>query len=125
MEESKISYGLKLKGKDRVLGVRKEYNEGKYFANGYSYYLDEWEDEKWTVEDYDKVVMAKWTSEDWYNSSYDEPVNPYHPLELEIIKIVTITVIKETDLEDEVEIVNQKLKSQGYSIIELKDYLDD
>lgn len=123
LSDSKIYYGLKLKDKDRVLGIRKEPNVDKSYANEYSYYLDEWEEEKWMTEDYDMVVMAKWTSEDWYNSTYEEPVNPYHPLELEIIKTVTITVVKETDIADEIELVNQKLKKQGYATIDKKDYI--
>jgi hypothetical protein len=125
METTKVQYGLKLKKKDRILGIERTYNgDDRYACGEYTYRLDEWcGDKPWLVDSYDDVVMAKWVSEEWYNSEYESPVNPYNPLDLEIIKVVTITVVKETDLEDEIDLVNEQLKVQGYSTIDKEDYL--
>jgi hypothetical protein len=123
MESTKVTYGLKLKDKDRLLGIKKTHNEGKSNCGEYTFQLDEWEDEKWFVDDEFVVLMAKWTSEVWYNSSYEAPVNPYHPLELEVVKVVSIYVSKETNVIDELAMVNLELKEKGYAEIDEDDYL--
>lgn len=124
IDEPRLQYGLKIVGKERLLGVEIKHNgEDRVACGEYTYQLDEWSEDTWLMEDYNSVVMAKWTSEEWYNSSYDEPVNPYHPLELEIVKIVTITTVKDSDIKDEIEEVNAKLKEQGYNEIDADDYV--
>jgi hypothetical protein len=125
VESPKIQYGLIYKKKDRMLGIEKAYNgDDRYACGEYTYKLSEWLDEEpWLLDDLNKVLMAKWASEEWYNSSYEEPVNPYHPTDLEIIKVVTIVTTMESDVLEELEVVNENLKEQGYAPINVKKYV--
>lgn len=125
MESPRVQYGLVYKKKDRILGIESKYNgEDRYACGEYTWTLNEWSDEPWLLEDLNKVLMAKWSSEEWYNSNYEEPVNPYHPTDLEVIKVVTITTPMESDTLEELEVVNEKLKEQGYAEIDVKKYVE-
>lgn len=127
MESNEVKYGLLLKKKGRILGIEIIPNgDDRYACGEFTYQLDEWSsDTPWLVDSYEQALMAKWTSEEWYNSSYEEPVNPYHPLELDIIKVITIRVPAEGTIESELEVVNNKLKTQGYATIDIEDYKKD
>jgi hypothetical protein len=116
MESPKIQYGLMYQDK-HLLSCRKTIEE-----DGLEWYRLDDVGEPWLLEDYEKVVMAKWASEDYYNSSYDEPVNPYHPLDLVVVKVVTIMTYTNNEPDDELELVNKKLKEQGYATINRKKY---
>jgi hypothetical protein len=122
----KVQYGLILKKKDRILGIEKTHNgDDRQHGGEYTYRLDEWSEDKWFVNTYEEALMAKWVSEEWYNSSHEEPVNPYHPQELEVIKVATIIVNQEEDVEEELTIVNEKLKQLGYATLDVEKYKKD
>jgi hypothetical protein len=114
MESPKIQYGLSYRD-EYVLGYRKHIEmDGKEWFQ----LVGKDEGEPWLVDDIELAIMTKWSSENYINSSYDEPVNPYHSLDLQVIKIVTITTVADSDPYDEVNLVNEKLKAQGYATLD-------
>jgi hypothetical protein len=125
VESPRIQYGLLYKRKGRMLGIEKTCNgDDRYACGEHTYTLSEWMfDEPWLLDDVEKVLMAKWSSEEWYNSDFENPVNPYAPEDLVVMKIVTITTEMESNVKDELEVVNKNLKKQGYAEIDVKKYL--
>lgn len=114
MESPKIQYGLSYRD-EYILCCRKMFEEDEERE----YYILDDVGEHWLVDDKDLAVMTKWASQDYINSSYDEPVNPYHSLDLQVIKVVTITTVADSDPYDEVNFVNEKLESQGYATLDI------
>jgi hypothetical protein len=59
-----------------LLSVFAEPNTGDC-CNDNSYELSMYDDNIWAVYDFDIAEKASKTSEPWYNSSYEKPINPY------------------------------------------------
>lgn len=112
-------YGLRSKKTGDIIRYYKEENEDKQFCNKESFYLtDDWRgQEEWYADTLEDALYVKWTSEEWYSSTYETPVNPLRPEDLEVFKVVTITGSQEMSREDEIKIVNERLRKEGYSEI--------
>lgn len=104
-----IEYGLRKKGKDELVTYDIPYDRACYLNSGHK---------PWLVEDFETACYAKWVSTEWYNSNYERPVNPLDTANLEIVKVVTTAVVKESELEDEVELVNEILKKEHSPLLD-------
>lgn len=97
-----IEYGLKLKDEDGLVAY--------HIPEERACYLCRTGAKPWIVDDFETACYAKWVSTEWYNADYEHPVNPFDTAKLEVVKVVTTAVVKESELEDEVELVNEMLK---------------
>lgn len=114
-----LKYGLRYKKTgDIVYYYTKDVEDG-YPPSHYLTHKDSEGKEMWLVDNYWVAVMARWVSEDWYNASYDTPVNPYHAKDLEVVRVATIFV-KTGDVDEQIEYVNERLKSGGWSTLSEK-----
>jgi len=98
-----IRYGLKHK-KYGILGVEISYNDESssdnkdFFCCAIRYELSVYYDAPWMVEEKELVkdILSENYDIEWYNSSYEQPVNPYDRKDLEIVKFE----IKEKQLKE-------------------------
>jgi hypothetical protein len=118
----KIQYGLRYRKTGDMLHYYTVDNDSHYAVNK-SHYLTHKEDEGeglWLLDKFEDVIMTRWVSEEWYNSRYDSPVNPYSAYDTEIVKVVTMLVTKDANTEYEIEVVNSRLKEGGWATLDEK-----
>jgi hypothetical protein len=116
MNNNISKYGLRYKKTGDMIYYYTENNEEGYPSSHYLTHKENKGKELWLVDDPKLAVMARWVSEDWYNASYDTPVNPYHAKDLEVVQVVTMVVpIEYPNLENQLEYVNTRLQEGGWS----------
>jgi hypothetical protein len=113
----KKKYALYNSNTDELVRYYTEDNSDNNHSVNESHYLDDTHyrgKEIWLVDDYETALMAKWTSEEWYNAKYETPVNPFHPKDLSVVTYMEIMYGTGGGVEEEVKKVNQILNKQGY-----------
>jgi hypothetical protein len=81
-------FGLEFEG--RLLSFYTESNEGADFCCSVAFTLDDSSDNVWLVEDRETAERAAVANTEWFNASYNTPMNPFAREALRVVE-VTLT----------------------------------
>lgn len=93
-----IKYGLRVKKTGKVLGFSTSSNEDGDFCVDVSYELDQYQDNKWLVDDPNLAAYVAKFSTKWFNAGYNTPKHRFKEDELEVVTIEIIERIEPVNI---------------------------
>lgn len=136
-----VTYALRLKDKNELLGFSVASNGDADNADSVSYSLSLYEGNVWEADSAEHAEWVRWNSTKWYNASHGTPINGFNPDTLEVVEIVKTVKPVEVSLPSFKEVmlkmdelhgenshayfVDNEDYEQVYTVYQLHQYVED